>query len=364
MARRDIDAAVLRGPRDLHYESVLLDDPKDDEVLVDVRTTGVCHTDFHAYTNGRDCPVVLGHEGSGVVEQIGKNVTTVEPGDHVVLFVLPTSDDCSYTRRGQPYLSQVRKQINGGLLDGTRRLHDEEGTLNHFYAQSSFATKAVVPERTAIPIRKDVPFDVASLLACGATTGIGGVVNTADVKSGETVAVLGCGGVGLSTLMGAKAVSAGTIIGIDVVDSKLDAAQTFGATHTVNGETDDPVARIKEITGDGVDYAFECIGASTTVQQAFQMLSPGGTAVITGTSSTGTVEIDAGRFTSGVSVVGNIVGSARPSVDIPRYLEMYVNGDVPLEDLITNHYSLDQLHEAFAAMEHGETLRSVIVLEE
>jgi S-(hydroxymethyl)glutathione dehydrogenase/alcohol dehydrogenase len=360
---QQIEAAVLRGPKDLRYETVTLDDPKSEEVLVDLRVTGVCHTDFHAYADGSDCPVVLGHEGAGVVEQVGENVTAVEPGDHVVLFVLPTSDDCPYTRRGKPYLSQVRKEIDGGLLDGTSRLHDEDGPINQFYAQSSFATKAVVPERTAIPISKDAPFDVASLLACGATTGIGAVLNTADVASGETVAVIGCGGVGASAIMGAKAVSAGMIIGIDVIDEKLAAAETLGATHTINAEASDPVARVAEITGGGVDYAFECIGAPETTEQVFRMLGPGGVAVVTGTSSTGEITIDAGRFTSGISMVGNVVGSARPSVDIPRYLDMYANDDLPLDQLITNHYSLSELDEAFEAMEHGTGLRGVVDFE-
>lgn len=360
---QQIEAAVLRGPKDLHHETVTLEDPKSEEVLVNLRTTGVCHTDYHAYADGSDCPVVLGHEGAGVVERVGENVTAVEPGDHVVLFVLPTSDDCPYTRRGEPYLSQVRKDIDGGLLDGTSRLYDDEGRINQFYAQSSLAAKAVVPERTAIPVEKDVPFDVASLLACGATTGVGAVLNTADVASGETVAVIGCGGVGASAIMGAKAVSASTIIGIDVVDEKLTTVEALGATHTINAKTDDPVARVEEICEKGVDYAFECIGGPATIEQAFQMLGPGGITVITGTSSTGEVTIDGGRFTSGVSMLGNVVGSARPTVDIPRYLDMYRNGDLPLDQLITGHYSLSELDEAFDAMEHGTGLRSVVNFE-
>lgn len=357
---REVEAAVLRGERDLSYETVRLDDPKRDEVRVDVRATGVCHTDFHAYADEVERPVVLGHEGAGVVEEVGEDVTSVEPGDHVVLFVLPTTADSTYTHQGKPYLDQVRKEIDGTMLDGTRRLHAEDGPLDHFYAQSSFATKAVVHERTAVRVDDDAPLAVASLLACGATTGIGAVHNTADVDAGETVAVVGCGGVGLSAVMGAKAASAGEIIAVDVVESKLDAASEFGATATVHAGEEDVLARVEEITDGGVDYALECIGRPETVRQSFSMLAPGGTAVVTGTSSTGPVEIDAGRFTKGVSLVGNVVGSARPHVDVPRYLQLYQNGDLPLDELITRRYDLTELDEAFEAMERGEVLRSVV----
>ena len=361
---REIDAAVVRGPEEHAVEAVTLDDPESGEVLVDVRATGVCHTDYHAYTSERtDFPIVLGHEGAGVVEAVGDGVSTVEPGDRVVLWVLPSCGDCEYCRSGRPYLCQARRETRGRMMDGTRRLGRDGKAINHFYAQSSFASMAVVPERQVIPVPDEVPFEIGALLGCGVTTGLGAVSNITEVGSGESVAVFGCGGVGAGAVLAANAVSAGPIVAVDLDADTLETMAEIGATHTVDAGDEDPVAEIEALTG-GVDYAFECIGTPQTVQQAVASLGPGGTAAITGTSSTPPAEIDLGQFTKGISVVGNIVGFTQPRVDIPRYAAMYQNGDLDLETILTRRYELDELDEAFAALDAGEGIRSVVRFDE
>ncbi len=356
----EITAAVTHEPGTHTVESVTLDDPKPDEVLVDVRATGVCHTDYHAYTSERtEFPVVLGHEGSGVVEAVGSNVTTVDPGDHVVLWVLPSCGDCQYCQRGQPYLCQARKETRGRMMDGTRRLSRADAPINHFYAQSSFASMAVVPERQVIPIDETLPFEIGALLGCGVTTGLGAVTNITEVASGETLAVFGCGGVGAGVILAANAVSAGEIIAVDLDAETLATMREIGATKTLNASVTDPVAAISDSVG-SVDYAFECIGSPATVTQSIESLGPGGTAVITGTSNSDPVELDLGLFTSGIDVIGNIVGFTQPHVDIPRYVSMYQNGDLDLDTILTDQYEIDGLDDAFEALETGEGIRSVV----
>lgn len=360
----EINAAVLREPEKLSYESVTLDEPKEEEVLVDIRATGVCHTDYGAYTNeDAQCPIVLGHEGAGVVEAVGDQVSGVEPGDHVVLWVLPSCGDCEYCASGRPHLCSLHADIRGGMPDGTKRLHDEDGPINHFFGQSSFASKAVVPERTAVPIRSDVPFEIAALLGCGVPTGIGAVLNTADVRPGDDVAVFGCGGVGASAIMGADLASAGTIIAVDINEQKLKQMGELGATDVVDASSTDPVEEIQRLTG-GVDYSFECIGRPQTLEQAFESLGRGGTAVATTTKDTGSFEIDGGAFPRGVGIVGNMVGSTQPQVDIPKLADLYVDGRLDLDALLTDSYPLSELDEAFDALHGGDGIRSVIRFED
>ncbi len=360
---REIEAAVVRGSEEHTIEQVQLDDPEPGEVLVDIRATGVCHTDFHAYTSDdTDFPIVLGHEGAGIVEAVGEDVSTVEPGDSVVLWVLPSCGECQYCRSGRPYLCQRRRDVRGRMMDGTHRLHRGDESINHFYAQSSFATMSVVPERQVVPIESDVPHEIAALLGCGVTTGIGSVLNIAEVESGSTVAVFGCGGVGAGTILAASAVSAGTIVAVDLDTETLDTMEDIGATHTVDASSNDPVERVRELTG-GVDYAFECIGNPATIRQAVDTLGPGGTTVITGTSASKPLELDLGAFTKGISVIGNIVGFTQPQIDIPRYISMYKNGDLPLEEILSSSFRLDELDDAFAALGEGGDIKNVIEFE-
>ncbi len=356
----EITAAVTREPDTYTIDTLTLQDPGPDEVLVDVRATGVCHTDYHAFTDDRTAfPIVLGHEGAGVVTETGPNVSSVGPGDHVTLWVLPSCGTCQYCRSGRPYLCQARRDTRGRMMDGTRRLHEDGTPINHFYAQSSFASMAVVPERQVIPVPTEIPFETAALAGCGASTGLGAVFNIADVEPGETVVVFGCGGVGAAAILAAAAVNAGPIIAVDLDRSTLATMTDIGATHTVHAGTTDPVSEIEDITG-GVDYAFECIGAPETIQQAINSLRPGGTAVITGTSDAGQTELDLGSFTKGITVIGNIVGFTRPHVDIPEYLSMFQNGDLDLEALHTGTHDLPNLDDAFSALARGEGIRNIV----
>ncbi|WP_345784091.1 zinc-binding dehydrogenase [Natronolimnohabitans sp. A-GB9] len=218
---------------------------------------------------------------------------------------------------------------------------------------------AVVPERQVVPIDDDVPLEIGALLGCGVTTGLGAVTNITEVASGDTIAVFGCGGVGAGVVLAANAVSAGEIIAVDLDADTLATMRELGATHTVDASTTDPVAAIGDYAG-GVDYAFECIGSPTTVEQSVQTLGPGGTAVVTGTSDSDPVELDLGLFTSGIEIVGNIVGFTRPHVDIPRYITMYQNGDLDLDAILTAQYELEDLDTAFGALETGEGIRNVV----
>ncbi|WP_226043110.1 alcohol dehydrogenase catalytic domain-containing protein [Natrinema sp. DC36] len=356
----EITAAVTHEPGTHTVESVTLKDPKPNEVLIDVRATGVCHTDYHAYTSDRtEFPVVLGHEGAGVVDAVGSNVTTVDSGDHVVLWVLPSCGDCQHCQRGQSYLCQARKDTRGRMMDGTRRLSRSDTPVNHFYAQSSFASMAVVPERQVVPVDETLPFEISALLGCGVTTGLGAVTNIAEVESGETVAVFGCGGVGAGAILAASAVSAGEIIAVDLDAETLATMREIGATKTIDASATDPVTAIDDYVG-SVDYAFECIGSPPTVTQSIEVIGPGGTAVITGTSDSDPIELDLGLFTSGIDVIGNIVGFTQPHVDIPKYVTMYQNGDLDLDAILTDLYEIDELDDAFEALESGEGIRSVV----
>ncbi|WP_129116047.1 zinc-binding dehydrogenase [Halegenticoccus tardaugens] len=361
-----ITAAVLEEPRNLSIESLELAEPKAGEIRVDVRATGVCHTDHHRYVGASEVlyPVVLGHEGAGVVDAVGNGVSSLEEGDRVVLWVLPFCRECEFCERGNPHLCSRRSVAKRGtLLDGTRRLSRNGEDVNHFYGQSSFATHCVVAEQTAVKIPDELPFAEASLLGCGATTGLGAVTNTAKVSAGEPIAVFGCGGVGSSAILGATLVGANPIIAVDVVDEKLSFIEALGTTHTVNSRDTDPVEAIQNITGNGVKYAFECTSHPDVVKQAIDAIRPGGAVVSTATSSADNFEIPPAALTHGKRIVGNVGGSLRPSTDIPRFARLAESGQLPLEKLVSDTYSLDQLDRAFEAIDEGTGIRSVITQE-
>ena len=358
-----ITAAVLEGPRSLSVESLELAEPKADEVRIDVRATGVCHTDHHRYVGASEVPypTVLGHEGAGVVDAVGDDVSSLSVGDRVVLWVLPFCRECEFCERGDPHLCSRRSVAKQGtLLDGTRRLSRDGEAVNHFYGQSSFATHCVVAEQTAVKIPDGLPFSEASLLGCGATTGLGAVTNTAGVSAGEPIAVFGCGGVGSSAVLGAKLAGADPIVAIDVVDEKLSFIEDLGATHTINSRETAPAEAIQNVTGGGVEYAFECTSHPDVVKQAIDAVRLGGTVVSTATSSADDFEIPPRAFTAGKQIVGNVGGSLHPSVDIPRFAKLAKSGQLPLNKLVSETYSLDQLDEAFEAIDEGNGIRGVI----
>ncbi len=361
-------AAILyQTKKPLVIEDIEVPEPEEGEVLVKLVATGVCHTDLHPIKGDFPVPlpIVLGHEGAGIVKKVGKGVTSVKPGDHVVLSVMPYCGRCRYCLIGKPYLCIVAwPTIFGGtLLNGAKRLRKKDGQeLNHFFGQSSFAEYALVYETTVVKIRDDAPLDKVALFGCGVTTGVGAVVNTAKVEAGATVAIFGCGGVGLSGIMACKMVGAGKIIAVDVVDKKLEFAREFGATHTINASKEDPVQKIKELTVFGADYSFEFVGNVNVMAQAFDTTCPGGKTIIIGGAPVGQkVSLDAMSILTEKMLLGTAGGSLRPAIDIPRYVELYMEKKLDLDRLITKRFPLEEINKAFEAMEKGEVARSVIV---
>jgi S-(hydroxymethyl)glutathione dehydrogenase / alcohol dehydrogenase len=312
-------------------------------------------------------PIVLGHEAAGIVEKVGRNATRLQPGDKVVITVAPYCGKCPACMMGVPSSCETDPQtamLMGTMTDGTKRLRRKNGDeLSHFMAQSSFAEYAVVEESATVKVRDDAPLDVVCLLGCGASTGIGAVINKARVKAGSSVAVFGCGGVGLATIMAAKLVGAHPIIAVDLLDSKLEMARELGATTLVNASQEDPVMKIAAECGGGVDYSFEAIGSTTAMTQAFHSVypRPGGMAVVLGLAPIGaTFPIEAWRFMREVVITGCTVGSIRPQLDIPRYVDLFMAGILPLDKLVSAHYSLEQINEAVKDTLEGKIMRGVI----
>jgi NDMA-dependent alcohol dehydrogenase len=363
-------AAVLYEVKQpLRVEDVDLDGPHDGEVLVRIGAAGVCHSDYH-FMNGDltvGLPCVLGHEGAGVVEEVGRGVTTVRPGDHVVLVFRPNCGHCEFCSQGRPALCWMAAQIRntGRLLDGTSRLSRGGSEIKHFLGVSCFAERTVVPEQGVVPIPKDVPMEVAALVGCAVMTGVGAVMNTARVNAGAGVLVIGVGGVGLNCVMGAALVGAHPIIVADLVDSKLETAMDFGATHAVNASTQDLVESVRELTnGEGVDFSFEAIGNPKAMTQAFQSLRRGGVATAVGIVPAGSeMTVSAGDLVyMEKTLKGSYYGSTRPQADMPRLLQLYKAGKLPVDRLISRRYRLDQVNEAYDALLAGEVARSVLML--
>ncbi len=353
----------------LKIEEVELDEPRDKEVLVKLVATGLCHTDIHCIKGDLTTPLpaVLGHEGAGIVERVGKNVTEVQPGDRVVVTVAPYCGKCPACMMGVPTSCETDPQtamLMGTMADGTKRLRRKNGDeLNHFMAQSSFAEYAVVEESAAVKVRDDAPLDVVCLLGCGASTGIGAVINKAKVKAGSSVAVFGCGGVGMAVIMAAKLVGARQIFAVARHDSTLEMAREFGATNLVNASKDDPVAKIAEASGGGVDYSFESVGNPEVMTQAFHSVypRPGGMAVILGLAPIGaTFPIEAWRFMRELVITGCTVGSIRPRIDIPRYVDLFMAGKLPLDKLVSAHYPLKRINDAVKDTLERKVIRGII----
>ena len=366
---RTIRAGVLYEPNQpIRVEEVQLDDPQAGEVMVKIAAGGVCRSDLHAI-NGEwrmPLPMVLGHEAAGVVEAVGPGVTRVKPGDRVILNFSPNCGVCRYCVSGKPHLCETtRKYPLGVLPGGGTRLSKDGQPIYHFARTASMAEYTVVHESGAVPIPADVSMEMAALVGCSVTTGIGAVINTAGVEPGSTVAVIGCGGVGLNIIQGARLANASQIIAVDISEPKLEMARRFGATDDVDASEADPVQRIREMTGGGVDYAFEALGTGATVTTAFDCLRPGGTTVIAGMAPDGvTAAIDA-RMLAGTekTLKGSYYGSARVSIDMPRLLTLAKAGKIDLEGLVTRRYPLEQINEAYAALDRGEPGRGLIIFD-
>ncbi|MDH3752853.1 MAG: Zn-dependent alcohol dehydrogenase [Acidimicrobiia bacterium] len=358
-------AAVLREiPGALEIEDVGIDKPGPHEVLVRTVGAGVCHSDLHYLTGAYTTPLptVMGHESAGVVEAVGPDVSYVRPGDHVITCLSVFCGECEYCLSGRMALCAHEDTMRG--LDAPPRLH-QNGELVHQYADlSSFAEQMLVHEHAVVKVTPDMPLDRAALIGCAVTTGLGAVFNTARVEPGAVVAVIGCGGVGLSTVQGAAIAGAGRIIAVDIVAAKLELAETFGATDTIDAGKVDPVEMVRELTGGGVHYSFDAIGLKQTARQAFEMLRPAGTATLVGMIALGTdIELPGVDFLSEKVVRGSCMGSNRFRIDMPRIVDFYLSGRLNLDDLIADRIPLDGVNEAMDALTRGESTRSVIMFD-
>lgn len=365
-----IKAAYAKAHNDLSVETVELAEPKANEVLVKMRAAGVCHSDLHTLRGElrSQPPLVLGHEGAGVVEKIGSNVTNVAIGDPVMINWLPACQNCGTCLQGHPTMCETFPETTyqGFMSDGTSRLQTTEGQMiRQFLSAATMAEYTVVNEVGAIPIPADVPFDVAAIMGCAVMTGVGAVMNTANLESGSSAAVIGCGGIGLSILLGLKMAGCYPLIAVDVMDSKLEFAEELGATHTINSRNDDAVAAMKAITGKGPQYVFDSVGHSSTIAQALAAAAPYGKATVTGMhSALEDVPVPAAALMfENKSLLGSFVGSCRPRVDLPKLIELFRGGRLPVDALISTHYTLDDVVQAFADMEAGKVARGVIMFD-
>ncbi|MBI2837215.1 MAG: Zn-dependent alcohol dehydrogenase [Acidobacteria bacterium] len=365
----NIRAAVVTAINSpLGVETLELDPPRQGEVLVRIAACGVCHSDYHLVTGGtrHALPVVPGHEGAGVVEAVGEGVAPVAPGDHVVLNWAPACGRCFYCQRGKHNLCDTfaGSMWQGTMQDGTPRLRRNGHPVYHYCSLAAFAEYAVVPQETCVVVSKEVPLATAALVGCAVTTGIGSVRYTAKVQAGECVAVFGCGGVGLSIIMGARLAGAGIIVAVDRLPGKLDLARLSGATHTVNSSEAGPIEAIRRLTqGRGADAAFEAVGLPELQADCIEAARPGGRAVLVGLSPMDTITPMSGaRVTrQEKSVLGSYYGSANPPRDFPLLIDLHMTGMLDLAMLVSRTYRLDEINEAFRAMLAGEVARGVVV---
>ncbi len=366
-----VKAAVAHAAgQPLSIETVDLEGPKAGEVLVEIKATGICHTD--AYTlSGKDpeglFPAILGHEGAGIVAEVGPDVKSLKPGDHVIPLYVPECRACKFCLSGKTNLCQAIRLTQGkGLMpDGSSRFSLDGKPLFHYMGTSTFANYTVVPEISLAKIREDAPFDKVCYIGCGVTTGIGAVINTAKVEPGANVVVFGLGGIGLNVIQGARLVGANKIIGVDLNPAKKELAEKFGMTHFVNPKEvgDDLVAHLVELTDGGADYSFECIGNVNVMRQALECCHKGwGVSVIIGVAPAG-AEISTRPFqlVTGRSWKGTAFGGAKGRTDVPKIVDWYMNGKINIDDLITHTMPLEQINEAFDLMHEGKSIRSVVL---
>ncbi|MGI9328678.1 MAG: Zn-dependent alcohol dehydrogenase [Pseudomonadales bacterium] len=358
-------AAVFREVNQpMEIEDIAISKPGPREVLIRTAAAGVCHSDMHFFngTYPGQVPMVLGHESAGIVEQVGSDVQYVKPGDHVITCLSVFCGHCEFCLTGHMSLCQEPE---------TQRSSSEEPRISHsgaavqqFANLGSFAEQMLVHEHALAKIREDMPLDRAALIGCGVTTGVGSVIHTAKVEPGSTVAVIGCGGVGLSCVNGAAIAGASRIIAVDMVPSKLELARKFGATDTVNAKDTDAIEAVKELTSGGVHYAFEAIGLKATAEQAFGMLRNGGSAVVIGMIPPGDmVTLHGPEFLFEKSIQGSFMGSNRFRVDMPRFVELYLQGKLHLDDLVSSRIKLEDVNDALQALETGEIARNVIMFD-
>ena len=364
---REIGASVpYEESQPIKIETLELDSPEKDEVLIQIKAASLCHSDLSVMNGSRPRPVpmALGHEAAGVVIDIGQEVTDLEPGDHVVCVFVPSCGQCGPCREGRPALCERGAAANtaGTLLGGGQRLHKESETINHHLGVSAFSEYAVVSRNSIIKISKDIPFEKAALFGCAVITGVGAVVNTANIRLGSTVAIVGLGGVGLSALLGAIAAGASRVVAVDINETKLKQAKELGATDVFNSKDPEVIEQIRQATGGGLDYAFETAGAVPAMEVAYGITKRGGTTVTTGLPhpehqfSFPYVSLTAEERT----LKGSYLGSCVPSRDIPRYMNLFQEDRLPVDKLITDFITLDEVNKGFDILAKGESSRIII----
>jgi len=363
-----MQAAILTEPHTpFRIESVALDPPKAGEVRVKLAASGICRSDWRVAigTAPKPMPIVTGHEGAGIVEAVGAGVTRAQVGDHVTLTWAPTCGECFYCQRGKANLCAANRQaIASGLLDdGTARVHWQGEPVYILAGLGSFAEYAVVREASCVPIRRDLPLEVAALVGCAVATGVGAAMYTAGVSAGESVAVFGAGGIGLNIIHGAQLSGAHPIIAVDSSETKIALARQFGATQALPSD-ETTVEQIQALTGGrGVDFAFEAVGIPALQERAFAAARPGGTLTLVGTAPAGSATNLPGAIITRTEKIirGCSYGSVNPQRDIPLLLDLYRAGRLKLEQLITRRYRLDQINQAYADLLSGELARGIIV---
>jgi S-(hydroxymethyl)glutathione dehydrogenase/alcohol dehydrogenase len=366
----DVKAAVAyEAGKPLEVETVQLEGPRAGEVLVEIKATGICHTD--AFTLSGDdpeglFPAILGHEGAGVVVEVGEGVKSVVPGDHVIPLYTPECRECDFCLHPKTNLCQSIRETQGqGLMpDGSSRFSLNGKPIFHYMGCSTFANYTVLPEIAVAKVRKDAPFDKICYIGCGVTTGVGAVAFDAKVEPGSKVVVFGLGGIGLNVIQGARMVGADQIVGIDINESKVPLAEQFGMTDFINPKNvDDVVKAVIDITGGGADYSFECIGNVTTMRQALECCHKGwGESVIIGVAGAGQ-EISTRPFqlVTGRVWRGSAFGGARGRTDVPKIVDWYMDGKINIDDLITHTMPLEKINDAFDLMHEGKSIRSVVL---
>lgn len=366
----EIKAAVaFEAGKPLTIETVNLEGPKAGEVMVEIKATGICHTD--AYTlSGADpeglFPSILGHEGAGVVVEVGPDVTSLKPGDHVIPLYVPECRQCEYCLSMKTNLCQAIRttQGRGVMPNGTSRFSLNGEMIHHYMGTSTFANYTVLPEISLAKIREDAPFDKVCYIGCGVTTGIGAVINTAKVEVGAKVIVFGLGGIGLNVIQGAKMVGADMIVGVDINPAKQELAEKFGMTHFVNPKEveGDLVRYLVDLTKGGADYTFECIGNVNVMRQALESCHKGwGVSVIIGVAGAGQeIRTRPFQLVTGRVWKGTAFGGAKGRTDVPKIVDWYMEGKINIDDLITNVMPLERINEAFDLMHEGKSIRSVV----
>lgn len=363
-------AAVLNStPGKLSVETIEIGDPGPGEVRVKIAASGLCHTDWETMHGFQpiNLPAVIGHEGAGVVDAVGPGVTRVKVGDHVVCSWSPNCGHCFYCDQGQPILCESAQEANanGVLFDGTTRMARNGDPVYYYSLVSSHAEYNIVPEQAAVPVRKDFPLDRAALLGCAVMTGYGGAVHAARIKPGSSVVVIGCGAVGLSAIQGARLANASVIVGVDINPLKLQWATTMGATHVADANQEDPVTVVRKLTkGRGADTAIEAAGQNITLRQTLEASRPGARVVILGKTPFGQeISLPFNLLMGEREIVRTSYGMSRPRLDFPTLANLYMEGKLRLDEMMTMRLPLERINDGFAALEQGDVARALVVFD-